>query len=88
MQLRKEAFPPLRDIEDPAPAERLTGLLAGVPGLWLVGATQAADAAVVTSTAVSQSPDAPRTGGSARGGVKQGDCPAFPSTPSSSTSPG
>ena len=41
MQLRKEAFPPLCDIEDPALAERLAALLAGVPGLRLVGATAA-----------------------------------------------
>ena len=41
MQLRKEAFPPLCDIEDPALADRLASLLAGVPGLRLVGATAA-----------------------------------------------
>ena len=40
-------------IEDPALADRLAALLAGVPGLRLVGATEAADAAVVPSTAVS-----------------------------------
>ena len=40
-------------IEDPALADRLAALLAGVPGLRLVGATEAADAAVVTSTVVS-----------------------------------
>ena len=34
-------------------ADRLAALLAGVPGLRLVGATEAADAAVVPSTAVS-----------------------------------
>jgi signal transduction histidine kinase len=34
-------------IEDPALADRLAALLAGVPGLRLVGATEAADAAVV-----------------------------------------
>jgi Bacterial regulatory proteins, luxR family len=36
-------------IEDSALAERLAALLAGVPGLRLVGATEAADAAVVPS---------------------------------------
>ena len=41
MQLHKEAFPPLCDIEDPALADRLAALLAGVPGLRLVGATAA-----------------------------------------------
>jgi DNA-binding CsgD family transcriptional regulator len=40
-------------IEDPALADRLAALLACVPGLRLVGATEAADAAVVPSTAVS-----------------------------------
>jgi hypothetical protein len=40
-------------IEDPVLADRLTALLAGVPGLRLVGATEAADAAVVPSTTVS-----------------------------------
>jgi hypothetical protein len=40
-------------IEDPALADRLAALLAGVPGLRLVGATEAADAAVVPSTAIS-----------------------------------
>jgi hypothetical protein len=44
-------------IEDPALADRLAALLAGVPGLRLVGATEAADAAVVPSTAVSPSVD-------------------------------
>ena len=44
-------------IEDPALADRLAALLAGVPGLRLVGATEAADAAVVPSTAVSPSAD-------------------------------
>ena len=43
------------DIEDPALADRLAALLAGVPGLRLVGATEAADAAVVPFTAVSAS---------------------------------
>jgi DNA-binding CsgD family transcriptional regulator len=42
-------------IEDPVLADRLTALLAGVPGLRLVGATEAADAAVVPSTTVSLS---------------------------------
>ena len=42
-------------IEDPALADRLAALLAGVPGLRLVGATEAADAAVVPFTAVSAS---------------------------------
>ena len=45
------------DIEDPALADRLAALLAGVPGLRLVGATEAADAAVVPFTAVSASAD-------------------------------
>ena len=40
-------------IEDPALADRLAALLAGVPGLRLVGATEAADAAVAPSTVVS-----------------------------------
>ena len=44
-------------IEDPALADRLAALLAGVPGLRLVGATEAADAAVVPSTAASPSAD-------------------------------
>jgi DNA-binding CsgD family transcriptional regulator len=44
-------------IEDPALADRLAALLAGVPGLRLVGATEAADAAVVTSTDVSPPAD-------------------------------
>jgi DNA-binding CsgD family transcriptional regulator len=39
-------------IEDPALADRLAALLADVPGLRLVGANEAADAAVVPSTAV------------------------------------
>jgi hypothetical protein len=38
-------------IEDPALADRLAALLTGVPGLWL-GATEAADAAVVPSSVV------------------------------------
>jgi DNA-binding CsgD family transcriptional regulator len=41
---------PLRlalDVADPALADRLAALLAGVPGLRLVGAGEAADAAVV-----------------------------------------
>ena len=38
-------------------ADRLAALLAGVPGLRLVGATEAADAAVVTSTDVSPPAD-------------------------------
>jgi DNA-binding CsgD family transcriptional regulator len=44
-------------IEDPALADRLAALLAGVPGLRLVGANEAADAVVVPSTAVSPSAD-------------------------------
>jgi DNA-binding CsgD family transcriptional regulator len=44
-------------IEDPALADRLAALLAGVPGLRLVGATEAADAALVPATAVSTSAD-------------------------------
>jgi hypothetical protein len=42
-------------IEDPALADRLAALLAGVPGVRLVGANEAADAAVVPFTAVSAS---------------------------------
>ena len=42
-------------IENPALADRLAALLAGVPGLRLVGATEVADAAVVPFTAVSAS---------------------------------
>ncbi len=42
-------------IEGPALADRLAALLAGVPGLRLVGATEVADAAVVPFTAVSAS---------------------------------
>jgi DNA-binding CsgD family transcriptional regulator len=57
--LSEDAAPgPIRlalDIEDPALADRLAALLAGVPGLRLVGATEAADAAVVPFTAVSAS---------------------------------
>ena len=44
---------PLRlalDVADPALADRLAALLAGVPGLRLVGAGEAADAAVVLPT--------------------------------------
>ena len=37
-------------IEDPALADRLAAVFAGVPGLRLVGATEVADAAVVPST--------------------------------------
>ena len=44
-------------IEDPALADRLAALLAGVPGLRLVGATEAADAAVVRSADVARSAD-------------------------------
>jgi DNA-binding CsgD family transcriptional regulator len=44
-------------IEDPALADRLAALLAGVPGLRLVGATEAADVAVVPSAAFSPSAD-------------------------------
>ena len=40
-------------IEGPALADRLAALLAGVPGLRLVGATEAADVAVVPSAAFS-----------------------------------
>jgi hypothetical protein len=57
--LSEDAAPgPIRlalGIEDPALADRLAALLAGVPGLRLVGATEAADAAVVPFTAVSAS---------------------------------
>jgi DNA-binding CsgD family transcriptional regulator len=51
---------PLRlalDVADPALADRLAALLAGVPGLRLVGAGEAADAAVVLPPGRS-----PRTG--------------------------
>jgi hypothetical protein len=55
--LSKNAAPgPIRlalVIEDPALADRLAAMLAGVPGLRLVGATEAADVAVVPSNAVS-----------------------------------
>jgi len=44
-------------IEDVALADRLAALLANVPGLRLVGASEAADAAVVVSTVVSPSAD-------------------------------
>jgi DNA-binding CsgD family transcriptional regulator len=44
-------------IEDPALADRLAALLAGVSGLRLVGATEAADAAVVLAAPVSPSAD-------------------------------
>jgi DNA-binding CsgD family transcriptional regulator len=44
-------------IEDPALADRLAALLAGVPGLRLVGATEAVDAAVVRSADVARSAD-------------------------------
>ena len=68
-------------IEDPALADRLAALLAGVPGLRLVGATEAADAVVVPSASVSPLADGdvpltPRelgsSGAAGRGGVKQG----------------
>ena len=58
-------------IEDPALADRLAALLAGVPGLRLVGGTEAADAVVVPSTAVS--PSAAGDSRSRLGGVEQGD---------------
>jgi hypothetical protein len=63
--LSEDAAPgPIRlalGIEDPALADRLAALLAGVPGLRLVGATEAADAAVVPFTAVSPSPPLSKT---------------------------
>jgi DNA-binding CsgD family transcriptional regulator len=58
--LSADPAPPIRlalVIEDPALADRLAALLAGVPGLRLVGATEAADVAVVPSAAVSPSAD-------------------------------
>ena len=44
-------------IEDAVLADRLAAMLVGVPGLRLVGPTEAPDAVVVPSTAVSASPD-------------------------------
>jgi DNA-binding CsgD family transcriptional regulator len=52
---------PLRlalDVADPALADRLAALLAGVPGLRLVGAGEAADAAVVLPPGRSPQADA------------------------------
>jgi hypothetical protein len=44
-------------IEDAALAERLATLLANVPGLRLVGASESADVALVLSTVASASAD-------------------------------
>jgi DNA-binding CsgD family transcriptional regulator len=44
-------------IDDPVLADRLAAMLVGVPGLRLVGPTEAPDAVVVPSTAVSTSAD-------------------------------
>jgi len=44
------------NIDDRVLAERLTALLANVRGLRLVGVNESADAALVPSTAVSESP--------------------------------
>jgi DNA-binding CsgD family transcriptional regulator len=44
-------------IDDPVLADRLAAMLVGVPGLRLVGPTEAADAVMVPSTAVSLSAD-------------------------------
>jgi DNA-binding CsgD family transcriptional regulator len=58
--LSKDAAPsPIRlalAIDDPVLADRLAAMLVGVPGLRLVGPTEAPDAVVVPST-VSASPD-------------------------------
>ena len=85
-------------IEDPALADRLAALLAGVPGLRLVGGTEAADAVVVPPTVVSPLADGdvpltPRelevlallTEGASNKVTAGGS--ASPSTPPSSTSP-
>jgi DNA-binding CsgD family transcriptional regulator len=45
------------NIEDRALAERLTALLANVPGLRLVGASETADATLVHSTGISAPAD-------------------------------
>ena len=44
-------------VDDPALADRLAAMLVRVPGLRLVGPTEAPDAVVVPSTAVSASAD-------------------------------
>ena len=44
-------------VEDPALADRLAAMLVRVPGLRLVGPTEAPDAVVVPSTAISASAD-------------------------------
>jgi DNA-binding CsgD family transcriptional regulator len=44
-------------VDDPALADRLAAMLVSVPGLRLVGPTEAPDAVVVSSTAVSASAD-------------------------------
>jgi DNA-binding CsgD family transcriptional regulator len=44
-------------VDDPALADRLAAMLVSVPGLRLVGPTEAPDAVVVPSTAVSASAD-------------------------------
>ena len=54
------AHDPIRlalDIADAALADRLAALLAGVPGLRLVGAGETADAAVVLATAAAPPAD-------------------------------
>jgi hypothetical protein len=45
------------NIEDRAMADRLTALLANVPGLRLVGASESADVALVPTTVVSATAD-------------------------------
>jgi DNA-binding CsgD family transcriptional regulator len=44
-------------VDDPALADRLAAMLVSVPGLRLVGPTEAPDAVVVPSTAISVSAD-------------------------------
>jgi DNA-binding CsgD family transcriptional regulator len=44
-------------VDDPALADRLAAMLVSVPGLRLVGPTEAPDAVVVASTAISASAD-------------------------------
>jgi DNA-binding CsgD family transcriptional regulator len=44
-------------VDDPALADRLAAMLVSVPGLRLVGPTEAPDAVVVPSTAISASAD-------------------------------
>ena len=100
--MSKDAAPgPIRlalVIDDPVLADRLAAVLAGVPGLRLVGATEVADAAVVPSTssqpwADGDVPLTPRAGGSgallAEGASNKVIARrlASPSTPPSSMSP-